>query len=154
MVTLTTRTIGQWWWSQRRAAYGGGDRHFKFEANWMQEEDCRRVVEEAWESSSVLQARNLSDSLRGVEASLQDWSVNVLGDLEKRVKVVKKDLEACRRLPISDFSVGREAVLSFKLDRLEEQVDMYWRQHAHVNWLQKGGRIQLFSIIAVWREEG
>jgi hypothetical protein len=39
-----------------------------------------------------------------VEASLQDWSVNVLGDLEKRVKVVKKDLEAYRRLPISDFS--------------------------------------------------
>ena len=25
-----------------------GDNGFKFEANWLKEEDCRRVVEEAW----------------------------------------------------------------------------------------------------------
>jgi hypothetical protein len=29
-------------------------------------------------------------------------------------------------------------VLRYKLERLEEQVDIYWRQRAHVNWLQKG----------------
>lgn len=47
-------------------------------------------------------------------------------------------------MPITDFSVGREAVLSFKLDRLEEQVDMYWRQRAHVNWMQKGDQNTAF----------
>jgi hypothetical protein len=70
------------------------------------------------------------------------------------VTVVKKDLEACRRLPISDFSVGREAVLSFKLDRLEEQVDMYWRQHAHVNWLQKGVEYNFFPSLLFGEKKG
>jgi hypothetical protein len=39
---------------------------------------------------------------------------------------------------ISDDSVRKEAVWSF--DRLEEQIDLYWRQRAHVNWLQYGDR--------------
>jgi hypothetical protein len=28
--------------------------------------------------------------------------------------------------------------MEYKVDRLEEQVDLYWRQCAHVNWLQFG----------------
>ena len=69
-----------------------------------------------------------------------DWSVNVLGDLEKRLKKAKKELEKWRTVPISDLSVAREAVWSYKVDRLEEQIDVYWKQRAHVNWLQFGDR--------------
>lgn len=29
---------------------------------------------------------------------------------------------------------------SFKVDRLEEQIDIYWKQRAHVNWLRFGDR--------------
>lgn len=81
---------------------------------------------------------SIKEGLRGVAANLQDWSSKVLGDLEKRLKKVKKELEKWRREPISDLAVGREAVWSFKVDKLEDQLDMYWRQRAHVNWLQFG----------------
>jgi hypothetical protein len=60
--------------------------------------------------------------------------------LEKWLKKAKKELEKWRRDPISDLAVGREAVWSFKVDKLEDQLDMYWRQRAHVNWLQFGDR--------------
>jgi hypothetical protein len=43
------------------------------EASWLQEEDCSRVVEEAWVSAGVHQSLKLRDSLRGVVASLGDW---------------------------------------------------------------------------------
>ena len=66
--------------------------------------------------------------------------MNVLGDLEKRVRKAKKELGKWRKQPISDESVQKEAVWSFKVDRLEEQIDIYWRQRAHVNWLQYGDR--------------
>ena len=69
---------------------------------------------------------------------MKDWSVSVLGDLEKSLKKAKKDMERWRREPISDESVRREAAWSYKVDRLEEQIDLYWRQRAHVNWLQFG----------------
>ena len=46
-----------------------------------------------------------------------------------------KELERWRREPISELAVGREALWSFKVDRLEEQIDTYWKHRAYVNWL-------------------
>lgn len=34
--------------------------------------------------------------------------------------------------------MSREAIWSFNVDRLEEQIDLYWRQRAHANWLRFG----------------
>jgi hypothetical protein len=50
------------------------------------------------------------------------------------------ELERCRAGGISREAVTKEEVLRFKLDRLEEQVDTYWRQRARVKWLEKGDR--------------
>jgi hypothetical protein len=117
---------------------GGGENGFKFEASWLKEEGCRRVVEDAW--GSVDSGDSLSSNIKGVARSLKEWSSNSLGDLEKRLKEAKRELERWRRAPINDYAVGREAVWSFKVDRLEDQIDMYWRQRAHINWLQFGDR--------------
>lgn len=64
----------------------------------------------------------------------------MLGDLEKGIKKMKVDLEKCRKGSLSRESVAREEVLRFKLYRLEDQLDAYWRQRAHVKWLEKGDR--------------
>lgn len=117
-----------------------GPKLFRFEASWLEEEHCREVVQEAWERTRSGEIGKVADVLQGVASSLQNWSTNVLGDLEKRLKSAKKELEKCRRRMICKESVGREAVLSFKVDRIEEQIDIYWRQRAHVNWLEKGDR--------------
>lgn len=36
--------------------------------------------------------------------------------------------------------VGRKVILKFKVDSLEEQIDIYWKQRAHTKWLEKGDR--------------
>lgn len=64
----------------------------------------------------------------------------MLGDLEKRIKKLRVELERCRVSGLSRETLAREEVLRFKLNRLEEQVDIYWRQRAHVKWLEKGDR--------------
>jgi len=58
---------------------------FKFEASWIQEEGCRKVIEDAWgmSGSNVV---CLKENIRVVTASIKEWSINVLGDLEKRLK--------------------------------------------------------------------
>jgi hypothetical protein len=56
----------------------------------------------------------------------------------EKSKKIKKELEECRRAVIGREKVAREDILRYKLQRLEEQVDIYWKQRAHVNWLQKG----------------
>lgn len=55
----------------------------------MQEEGCREIIEEAWGLGEG-DDRRLGENLRGVAASLKEWSVNVLGDPEKRLKKGKK----------------------------------------------------------------
>jgi hypothetical protein len=78
--------------------------------------------------------------MKKVALKLQDWNQNVLGDLEKRIKKTRKDLNRCLKDTISEESVHREHVLRFKLERLENQLDIYWKQHAHVDWLKHGDR--------------
>ncbi|KAG0523282.1 hypothetical protein BDA96_07G110100 [Sorghum bicolor] len=111
---------------------------FKFEAEWLKEEGFKDIVKEGWES--VGDVGSLSSKVKGMANSLDAWNINVLGDLEKRLRSAKKELERWHRAPLSDLVVGKEAVWSFKVDRIEEQIDTYWKQRAHVNWLQLGDR--------------
>jgi hypothetical protein len=67
-----------------------------------------------------------------------NWSRNVLGDLDKRIKRLEKEVAKCIKWPLTQESVQREQVLRYKLGKLEEQKEIYWRQRAHVNWLTAG----------------
>jgi hypothetical protein len=102
------------------------------------------VVEEAWKLATEEPSQSTYNALKTVAASLLNWSHNVLGDLEKRVKKIKKELEECRRMGIDREQVVRESLLRYKLERVEEQIDIYWKQRAHINWLQKGDRNTTF----------
>lgn len=62
----------------------------------------------------------------------------------RELKKIKRELEECRRSRIGREQIAREVVLRYKLERLEEQVDIFWKQRAHVNWLQKGDRNTFF----------
>ena len=44
------------------------------------------------------------------------------------MKKAKKELEGCMRIVTSQQTVTKEAVLRFKVDRLEEQIDIFWKQ--------------------------
>ena len=70
---------------------------FHFEARWVKEENCVVIVENAWKLSMNTGMGVVADAVRGVANDIWDWSRNVLGDLEKRIKRAKCELDACRR---------------------------------------------------------
>ena len=51
---------------------------------------------------------------------LWDWSHNILRDLEKIIKKMKKELEACQRGNPNDENVATEQILKYKLETFEE----------------------------------
>jgi len=112
---------------------------FRFEACWVEEEDCAAIVENAWRTV-VAQWENVGAAIKNVAKELGDWGRNVLGTLEKSIKKTRKDLEAYRRRVVNADSVAREELLRFKLEKLEEKRNTYWRQRAKVHWLDKGDR--------------
>jgi exonuclease III/phage terminase Nu1 subunit (DNA packaging protein) len=119
---------------------GGGLQNKRFEARWLLEEDCDTIVNNAWDVAKIKGCKNTADLLKSVSGELHTWSREVLGDMQKRVKKLKTELEDCRKKSLSQEMVNREQVIRFKLGRLEEQLDIYWRQRAHVQWLEKGDR--------------
>lgn len=116
-----------------------GSPSFRFEAGWVQEEQFGVIVNNAWRLSMDVRGGKVREALQDVALDLQVWSRNVLGDLEKRLKKTRKALEK-RRGSISRNLSNRIELLKFKLERLEEQKNMYWRQQGKVHWLDKGDR--------------
>jgi hypothetical protein len=87
----------------------------RFEARWVEEEGCEELVKNAWELNTRVLQDDVVGGLKGVMKDLVDWSQNVLGDLDKRISKLKKELEECRRRDIDDAQVRREELLCFKL---------------------------------------
>jgi hypothetical protein len=131
----------------------GGHGAYRFEAAWVEEEDCKVVVKEAWEAAKARSDLPVYDALEMVAGDLVRWGTNVLGSLEKRVKSLKKELERCRRGVLNQEMVSREGVLRYRLDKAQEQIDMYWKQRAHIKWLHYGDRNTAFFPCFVLRKK-
>jgi hypothetical protein len=126
----------------------------RFEARWVEEEGCEELVKNAWELNTRVLQEDVVGGLKGVMKDLVDWSRNVLGDLDKRISKLKKELEECRRRDIDDAQVRREELLRFKLCRLEDQKETYWKQRAHVHWMKGGDRnSKYFHTVATERKK-
>lgn len=105
-----------------------GSKPFFFEAGWFEEERCAEVVKEGWEQGVVEGLTSVAQLVGRVANNLSCWNTNVLGGWEKKRKKLKKELEGCRRQPVSAEGVSKEALLRFQLDKVEEQIDIYWKQ--------------------------
>ena len=98
------------------------------------------VVKEGWEQGVAEVLLMVDQLIRKVSGGLSSWSSNVLGAWEKQRKMLRRELELCRRGPLSSEGVAKEAITRFKLEQIEEQIDIYWKQRSHTKWLEKGDR--------------
>nr|XP_051221192.1 uncharacterized protein LOC127339372 [Lolium perenne] len=108
----------------------------KFEARWLEEEQCEEVVHNAWSMALLSGDVVVAEAIRRVGSDLHSWSREVLGDLKNRIKKVKKELARCRKEDICQEQVSKEHLLRYKLGRLHEQKNMYWKQRAKAHWLK------------------
>jgi hypothetical protein len=58
-------------------------------------------VLKAWENDLEEGCHNLVEVQKKILGDLWEWDMNALGELEKRIDNVKRELEKCRRKRIS-----------------------------------------------------
>jgi hypothetical protein len=58
----------------------------KFEASWLQEDQCEEVLHNAWHLAFLFGDVAIADAIRKVGSELHSWSKEVLGDLQNRIK--------------------------------------------------------------------
>ena len=67
-----------------------------------------KIVENAWNDAFLEEGSTIREGITRVGAELTKWDKEVLGELKGRIRNVKKQLEACRRSPLSQQQVNRE----------------------------------------------
>uniref|UniRef100_A0A453KYM4 Reverse transcriptase domain-containing protein n=2 Tax=Aegilops tauschii subsp. strangulata TaxID=200361 RepID=A0A453KYM4_AEGTS len=130
--------------TKRQSRRLGNGNTFRFEAKWLEEEECEDIVTNAWNTANIRSGGSVAQGIKSVSRDLKAWDANVLGDLQWRIKKLKDELEMVRRSEINQDKVDPEHVLKDKLDRLEKQHNLFWRQRAHVKWLQFGDKNTAF----------
>uniref|UniRef100_A0A453A1Z5 Reverse transcriptase domain-containing protein n=3 Tax=Aegilops tauschii subsp. strangulata TaxID=200361 RepID=A0A453A1Z5_AEGTS len=131
-----------------------GDGRFRFEARWLQEEGCEEVVRAAWERSREMGDATVAVALQKVAGDISTWSKDVVGELEGRLKRVKKELEGCMRTAVTEHKINEEARLRCLVEELEEKKHTQLKQRAHMWWLKDDNRnIKYLESVASARKK-
>jgi hypothetical protein len=82
----------------------------KFEAKWLEEEECDAHVLKAWSEAIESGELKMMEIQKNILVKLHQWYGNVLEELQRRINNTKKELERYRRENLSQFNVNREHV--------------------------------------------
>lgn len=77
-----------------------GERGFRFEAWWLQEDGCSEEIQAAWEESWLEGNTGVAGAMGNVAGRMTRWQKEVVGELEGRLKKARVDLETCMREPV------------------------------------------------------
>ncbi|KAL9680031.1 hypothetical protein QQ045_017904 [Rhodiola kirilowii] len=110
---------------------------FRFEPMWLRHNDFRGFLEECW---GKLEQPNhdLNVKLKGCGRELARWNRAVFGKVQKRIAVIKNQIELLKSNFRSEAVIEREAKLHKELDEWLAREELLWRQRSRVEWLREG----------------
>lgn len=120
-----------------------GGREFKFEPMWLRDKDFVQIVAEAWRGVGQ-RAHRWSEKLKSCGERLALWNKESFGNVQKKLKYLKKEINKLREGPRSEEVARKEAALSNELDEWLAREESLWKQRGRSDWLKAGGK-KLYS---------
>lgn len=126
----------------RMESFGrNGGKRFRFEEMWLLDEECEKVVRDAWFSVSFdgsMQA--LMDRIAACSSALQTWARTNFGNVVQQMKACEKKFVELRKRPEDSNARKEEERLMKELNLALEKEYVMWRQRAKVDWFRYGDR--------------
>ncbi|KAK8660061.1 hypothetical protein V6N13_050997 [Hibiscus sabdariffa] len=110
-----------------------GNTQFRFDANWILEEECRNLIKKVWTSNSG----HLFSKLSKVSSELRKWSKNHKDKSKKYSDSLKAKLEELADEDPDDEKLAELLDVKIALNMEADKEELFWEQRARVNWLQK-----------------
>ncbi|KAL5748136.1 hypothetical protein ACOSQ2_025433 [Xanthoceras sorbifolium] len=123
-------------WSPR----GGGSR-FHFEQAWVDDVECRELVQKACglgmgsNHMSILQ-----NSLTVVAVNLGDWNRKKKRASLAELRSLKEELEALYGRSRDRGAADRILTVEQQIDDINDRMEQYWRQRSRALWFKEGDR--------------
>ncbi|KAL2896303.1 hypothetical protein RDABS01_038087 [Bienertia sinuspersici] len=116
-------------------------REFKFEKEWLRDNETVEIVEEAWTSAN---GDNVIGKIRQCSSRLQVWSVARPNDFKKEIKERKEKMEQLMSQDASEEHIKEMKLLDGEIDELERREEEFWAQRSRQVWLKEGDKNTAF----------
>ncbi|CAM8914180.1 unnamed protein product [Rhodiola kirilowii] len=114
-------------------------RFFRFEMMWFDHPDFTRMMNQFWDETDFM-IEDWHCKLRRCKNMLMAWNQASFGNVQRRIKFLKKELEDIRKEDRSLDVVDRERRISDELDQWLVREETLWMQRSRVLWMEHGDR--------------
>ncbi|XVF46863.1 hypothetical protein PTKIN_Ptkin03bG0062400 [Pterospermum kingtungense] len=116
-------------------------RIYRFEAMWLTDKDCEKVVEASWKNNYTgSPSFILVQKLKETKVALKIWNKNFFGNIFVRKKKLQTQLQQIQRSLQTLYDIKKEREIRRELQTIEEQEQIHWMQKSRVNWIVQGDR--------------
>ncbi|CAM8990804.1 unnamed protein product [Rhodiola kirilowii] len=126
---------------------------FRFEAMWLDHAEFPSMMEDFWNGTNRLNV-SWSRKLKLCTEKLKSWNSSSFGNVQKRIKALKGELEEIRKEDRSQMNVEREKYVCEELDRWLAREEILWMQRSRALWMEQGDRnTKFFHARATHRKQ-
>ncbi|KAL0013129.1 hypothetical protein SO802_000198 [Lithocarpus litseifolius] len=114
-------------------------RPFRFEAMWIKEESCERVVRESWDASNeVTRVAGFNRKIIMCQEKLKEWNRSTFGHVRNTLSKKLKELQYVEES--GGYTKNRNHVYQLRndIEKLKRKEECMWKQWARTAWLKEG----------------
>ncbi|KAL9666377.1 hypothetical protein QQ045_000707 [Rhodiola kirilowii] len=112
---------------------------FRFEAMWLEHPEFSPMMDEFWNSTGNTRLR-WSSQLRRCKTMLQVWNQSAFGNVQKRIKGLKEELQEVKTAVRTAEIMEKEKQIVEELDIWLAREETLWLQRSRVLWLHQGDK--------------